>query len=272
MIQRPWLNAVRDASGDADATPKQEYIFMTSAATQPASDTGESAPGATLLHFPLGAGILLGLGLGGFFDGIVLHQILQWHHMLSSAGFPADNVHDLKINTLADGLFHASTYIFVVWGLFWLWRAARRPHFLWSAPLLLASMLMGFGIFNVVEGVVDHHLLGIHHVNETVPQDQWIYWDLGFLVWGLAMLAGGWLWVHRHRASGLPGVAASAPRGAQAVATRGAVLEPGDEAPEGTAGTGEAICRECGGTGRNANGLCPSCGGDGRVTVALAGG
>jgi hypothetical protein len=30
------------------------------------------------------AGILLDLGLGGFFDGIVLHQILQWHHMASA--------------------------------------------------------------------------------------------------------------------------------------------------------------------------------------------
>ncbi|TIP73091.1 MAG: DUF2243 domain-containing protein, partial [Mesorhizobium sp.] len=32
-------------------------------------------------RFPTSAGILLGLGLGGFFDGIVLHQLLQWHHM-----------------------------------------------------------------------------------------------------------------------------------------------------------------------------------------------
>jgi predicted membrane protein DUF2243 len=37
------------------------------------------------------AGILLGLGLGGFFDGIILHQVLQWHHMLTSAGYPADS-------------------------------------------------------------------------------------------------------------------------------------------------------------------------------------
>ncbi|MCK1539441.1 DUF2243 domain-containing protein, partial [Bradyrhizobium sp. 176] len=33
--------------------------------------------------FPISAGVLLGLGLGGFFDGIVFHQLLQWHHMLS---------------------------------------------------------------------------------------------------------------------------------------------------------------------------------------------
>ena len=54
-------------------------------------------------------------------------------------------------------------------------------------------MLLGFGIFNLVEGVIDHQILGIHHVNETVPPDQWIYWDLGFLVWGALMLTGGWL-------------------------------------------------------------------------------
>jgi hypothetical protein len=40
--------------------------------------------------------------------------------------------------------------------------------------------------------VINHHLLGIHHVNETVPQDQWIVWDLGFLAWGALMLALGW--------------------------------------------------------------------------------
>ena len=56
-------------------------------------------------------------------------------------------------------------------------------------------MLMGFGIFNLVEGLVDLHLLGIHHVDATVLQSQWIYWDIGFLVWGALMLIGGWyLW------------------------------------------------------------------------------
>ena len=46
------------------------------------------------------ASTLLGLGLGGFVDGILLHQILQWHHMLSSAGVPPDNLANLEINTL----------------------------------------------------------------------------------------------------------------------------------------------------------------------------
>ena len=143
--------------------------------------------------FPVSAGIMLGLGLGGFFDGIVLHQLLQWHHMLTSAGYPPDTVRNLEINTLWDGIFHSSTYVFVLLGLIILWRKAHRTHHRWSSKLLAGSILCGFGFFNVVEGLVDHHLLGIHHVNETVPQDQWLHWDLGFLIWGGVMLICGWL-------------------------------------------------------------------------------
>jgi uncharacterized membrane protein len=142
-------------------------------------------------QFPVSAGILFGLELGGFFDGIVLHQVLQWHHMVTSAGYPADSVKNLEINTFFDGLFHAATYAFVVLGLILLWRTAHRAHLWWSWKFLAGTMLMGFGLFNVVEGVIDHHLLGLHHVNQTAPRDQWIYWDLGFLVWGGAMIAGG---------------------------------------------------------------------------------
>ena len=142
--------------------------------------------------FPASAGILLGLGLGGFFDGIVLHQVLQWHHMATSAGFPPDSVPNLKLNVLLDGVFHVVTYLFVLAGLAILWGHARRAHPRWSTKLIVGTILMGFGIFNLAEGVVDHHLLGLHHVNETVPQEQWIYWDIGFLAWGALMLAIGW--------------------------------------------------------------------------------
>lgn len=155
--------------------------------------------GTNTAGFPVSAGVFLGLGFGGFFDGIVLHQLLQWHHMLTSAGYPADSVANLKLNTLWDGLFHASTYVFVVIGVAMLWRAAHRTHLSWSNKSLIGSVLIGFGSFNVVEGIVDHHLLGIHHVNETVPPEEWIYWDVGFLVWGAAMLIGGWFLVRAAR-------------------------------------------------------------------------
>ena len=158
--------------------------------------------------FPAAAGILFGLGLGGFFDGIVLHQILQWHHMLTSAGYPATSVDNLEINTLWDGIFHASTYVFVVLGLILLWRTAHRVHLWWSGRLLIGTLLMGFGIFNLVEGIVDHQILGLHHVNETVPASQWLYWDIGFLVWGALMLIGGWA-LYKSGKQQTPGAVAS---------------------------------------------------------------
>jgi uncharacterized membrane protein len=141
-------------------------------------------------HFPTSAGILFGLGLGGFFDGIVLHQLLQWHHMLSS-WYPITSIETLELNTFWDGVFHSATYLFVLAGLFVLWRTARRRHLFWSSKLLIGSILIGFGAFNVIEGLINHQVLGLHHVNETVSRDQWRYWDLAYITWGAAMLAGG---------------------------------------------------------------------------------
>jgi uncharacterized membrane protein len=149
--------------------------------------------------FPVSAGILFGLGLGGFFDGIVLHQLLQWHHMVT-AYYPPGTVENLMVNTFWDGVFHAATYVFTVLGLIILWRYSRQNHIRWSGKLLPGSFLLGFGLFNVVEGLINHQLLGLHHVNETVPREQWIYWDIAFLIWGAAMLVGGWVLLKRGQA------------------------------------------------------------------------
>jgi uncharacterized membrane protein len=92
--------------------------------------------------FPVAAGVLFGLGLGGFFDGIVLHQVLQWHHMLSS-WYPITSIENLELNTLWDGIFHSATYVFVVIGLFILWRRARGRHLRWSNRALIGSLLVG---------------------------------------------------------------------------------------------------------------------------------
>jgi uncharacterized membrane protein len=53
---------------------------------------------STSRHFPVSAGVFFGLGLGDFFDGIVLHQLLQWHHMLSN-WFPVNTIENLEVNT-----------------------------------------------------------------------------------------------------------------------------------------------------------------------------
>ena len=138
------------------------------------------------------AGWLLGLGLGGFVDGIVLHQILQWHHLLTDYGghasFPATTVASLEANTRWDGLFHASTWLLVTAGVFLLWRAGTDGHrSSWRS--LVGLLLAGWGAFNLVEGIIDHHLLTLHHVRDDVANPLW--WDLGFLALGAALMAGG---------------------------------------------------------------------------------
>jgi uncharacterized membrane protein len=138
-----------------------------------------------------GPGLLLGVGLGGFVDGIVLHQILQWHHMLSETeSYPPTTLENLEINTLADGLFHASTWIFVFGGLWWLWKAVNAGAWKLSWGYLLGWMAIGWGIFNVVEGVIDHHILQIHHVRPDASNP--LVWDIGFLIFGGLLIVGGW--------------------------------------------------------------------------------
>ena len=67
------------------------------------------------------AGTVLGMALGGFFDGILLHQILQWHHFLSLV--PGEGLRDLKNQIIADGAFHVLMYGIAAVGLILLWRA-----------------------------------------------------------------------------------------------------------------------------------------------------
>jgi uncharacterized membrane protein len=90
--------------------------------------------------------------------------------------------------------------MFTAWGLILSWNSAtRKPHIQWSTAILFATILIGFGVFNLVEGIVDHHLFGLHHVNETVRAEYWLYWDLGFLLWGADMLLTGLGLLHRAR-------------------------------------------------------------------------
>ena len=133
------------------------------------------------------SGILFGIGLGGFFDGIVLHQILQWHHMVSHVDeYPTTTVAGLEANTLADGLFHAVTYIITIIALVVLWPVLDAPRRAWSTKGFIGLILMGWAIFNIVEGVIDHHVLKVHAVREDVSNPE--LWNWGFL--GASVILG----------------------------------------------------------------------------------
>lgn len=144
----------------------------------------------------IAAGVLIGAGLGGFVDGIVLHQILQWHNMLS-ARVPPDNLVAAKINMFWDGLFHAAVWVMTAIGLAVLWRAGARRDVPWSGKTFTGSLVVGWGLFNVVEGVIDHQLLGIHHVNEYAENK--LPWDLAFLASGVLFLLVGWMLIKSGR-------------------------------------------------------------------------
>jgi uncharacterized membrane protein len=139
---------------------------------------------------PLLPSLLMGIGFGGFVDGIVLHQILQWHHMLTSEGCcPSSTVPGIEDNTLADGLFHLGTWIAVFAGTVTATRAWQRGELAppWSRHL--GGLLIGWGAFNLVEGLVDHHLLGLHHVRDDLGAP--LGWDLGFLGFGALLTVVG---------------------------------------------------------------------------------
>lgn len=133
----------------------------------------------------ISAGVLLGAGLGGFLDGIVFHQILQWHQMLS-ARVPSDTVINVKVNMFWDGIFHAAVWLLTVSGLAVLWRAGQRRDVTWSGQTFIGSLLVGWGAFHLVEGLIDHMWLGLHHVHEYGDQP-WL-WDMMFLAAGAALV------------------------------------------------------------------------------------
>ena len=141
------------------------------------------------------AGIVLGLGQAGFFDGIVLHQLLQWHHMFTSVE-TSDTVRGLELNTLGDGLFHLLDWLLTLTGIYLLWRVGQNPFAEKSTPLFLGALLVGAGLFDFVEGLIDHQILGIHHVKPGIHE---FAWDMGFLGLGLSLIVSGWLIIRASR-------------------------------------------------------------------------
>ena len=120
----------------------------------------------------------------------MLHEILQWHHMIS-ASEPTDTVAGLELNVLADGFFHVATWLLVMAGTTLTvvsWRQGRlAPN--WSFHLGLLSL--GWGVFNVAEGLIDHQILNVHHVRDDLGAP--VSWDIGFLVFGVLLIGAGWL-------------------------------------------------------------------------------
>ena len=140
------------------------------------------------------AAMVLGIGIGGFADGIILHQILQWHEMLSNK-FPPNTVLQKSLNMFWDGIFHLFTLLSTVVGIYLLWKVLRKSNVNSSGNLLVGGMLAGWGVFNLVEGIINHQILEMHNVREITNNKE--LWNYGFLLFGILLLLFGWFLVRK---------------------------------------------------------------------------
>jgi len=150
----------------------------------------------TITHAPLiTAGTFLGIGMGGFVDGILFHQILQLHAMVSAV-VPKTSIANIEINMFWDGMFHALTWVMTAIGLTLLWKAARRVDVPLLGKVFVGALFLGWGLFNLIEGIIDHHLLNLHHVYEAQGQSKF---DYLFLLSGVVFIIGGLMAIRSQR-------------------------------------------------------------------------
>ncbi|WP_078551450.1 DUF2243 domain-containing protein [Bacillus alkalicellulosilyticus] len=129
---------------------------------------------------------VLGFGFLGAMDGILFHQILQWHSVIMDT--------DRSGQIVSDGIFHLATTITLVVGGVLLWVAGNPTDVHRGVRLLVGWFFIGGGIFNLVEGIINHHLLQIHRVRPDA--DNPLMYDLAFLASGAILLLAG-LWIKR---------------------------------------------------------------------------
>jgi uncharacterized membrane protein len=139
------------------------------------------------------AGFMLGAGFGGLADGIVLHSILGWHHMICySMDCQPTSVAQLQLENTQDGYFLLLVWLMVLTGTAMLFRAVRAAGPAANGRILLGAILSGCGLFNFLEGLINHQILGLHHVVPGSPH-QFLF-DMLYLLNGLLFFkVGGWL-------------------------------------------------------------------------------
>jgi len=146
------------------------------------------------------ASLLLGFAMGGFFDGIFLHQILQWHHLLS--GIQTGALGSLAAQVAADGAFHAVMYVIATLGLIELCRA-RMGSASSDARPPSGLFWIGFGVWHIIDAVLSHWITGIHRVK--MDADSPLIWDIAWVVvFGIVPLLYGW-YTRIHRRPPLDG-------------------------------------------------------------------
>ena len=148
-------------------------------------------------YIPLtAAATIIGIGMGGFVDGIVLHQILQWHEMLSNK-IPPTTLQAKTVNMFWDGIFHLFTFLVTLTGIIMLWQLLFKKSINPNGRLLWGGMLLGWALFNILEGLANHHILKLHNVREVSANVQG--WNFGFLIFSILLAGVGLVLIRRGR-------------------------------------------------------------------------
>ncbi|PPA70994.1 DUF2243 domain-containing protein [Jeotgalibacillus proteolyticus] len=126
----------------------------------------------------LWSGFLFGLGMVAFFDETVFHQLLRWHHFYDRS--------TTDIGLISDGLFHAFSWFATIGGLF-MFADLRRRQGLWLKRWW-GGVLLGGGIFQLYDGIIQHKLMRIHQIRYV---ENVVVYDIIWNVSALAMIAVG---------------------------------------------------------------------------------
>ncbi len=129
--------------------------------------------------------LILGLGFMGAIDGILFHQLLKWHHVIDH--------HNHRIELFLDGVFNLFVTLLLVFACFKIFKDASNDRLSFNWRIFVGSMTMGAGAFNLLEGLIDHQLLGLHHVKPASPN--WLLYDIGYLISGVILIIIGFSYV-----------------------------------------------------------------------------
>ncbi len=135
--------------------------------------------------------LVVGFGMGGFLDFMLLHLILQWHHMISNR-LRSDTLEALQRNIFWDGVGQAVMWVITLAGVIVLLRAAQHHSALPTTLWFVGLFVVGWGIFNFLDGTLNHYVFALHNVREDAANVH--AWNLGFMiVAGVLLPALGWL-------------------------------------------------------------------------------
>ena len=126
-------------------------------------------------------GTMLGVAIMAAVDEVVFHQLLSWHHFYDRS--------TPDISLLSDGLLQTAYLALLVAGFVWFADLRRRGTL--APRSARGGFVLGLGVFQLFDGIVDHKLLDLHEIRygvDVLPYD--LAWNGAALV---LLLVGGFM-------------------------------------------------------------------------------